>query len=144
MIGAHPQPERDEVGGLDSTVRAREDERRRALGHVDGKRVRPGRRRKSPCSVLDDGIAQHDLAVATAPQIAESLDHIGRRPEPLELEGTGVHAEAMSNTCVDEAKDARHRPLRTAAQTQRFEKLGERPLVLGPSLDRDDVGLRVA
>src|SRR5205823_12339914 len=75
---------------------------------------------------------------------AEGLDLPGRRSEPLELEGTGVHAEAMSDTCVDEAKDARHRPLRTAAQTQRFEKLGERPLVLGPSLDRDDVGLRVA
>src|SRR5438132_11710048 len=54
MIRAHPQSERDEVGGLGSTVRACEDERRRALGHVDGKRVRPGRRRKSPCSVLDD------------------------------------------------------------------------------------------
>jgi hypothetical protein len=50
----------------------------------------------------------------------------------------------MRDGCLDEGKDARHRPLRTAAETERLEKLREGALVFRTSLNHDDVGLGVA
>jgi hypothetical protein len=56
----------------------------------------------------------------------------------------GVQAEGLGDARIDEAKDARHGPLRTAAETQRLEKLGEGALVLWSTLYCDDVGFGVA
>src|SRR5688572_10503401 len=52
--------------------------------------------------------------------------------------------DRMSDACIDEAKNARHRPLRTAAETERLEKLGEGVLFLRSTLYHNDVGLGVA
>ena len=50
----------------------------------------------------------------------------------------------MGDPCVDQPENARHRPLRTAAETQRLEELGQCPLVLRSAVDDDDVGPRIA
>ena len=76
--------------------------------------------------------------------MAEALDHLGRRREALELERAGPHAKVMSDAHVHEGKNARHRALRTATETQGLEKLGERALVFGSTLYHDDIGFRVA
>ena len=144
MIGAHTQTERDEVCGFDATVRPRENERRRTLRHIDGKGGGPVRGRKSSRAILDEGVTQHDLLVCGATSITESIDHLRRCRETLELEWAGSHAKGLSNPRLDEAKDAWHRTLRTATETEGLEKLGERRFVLRPALDHHDVGSRVA
>jgi hypothetical protein len=144
MIGAHAQPEGDEVRGLDPTVRARENERCRTFGHVDSQCGRRIRRRERPRTVLDKGVTQHDGLVVSAAKTAEGLDHLGGRCETLELERIGAQAERLGNARVEESKNPQHRPLRAASETQRLEKLGQGALVLRSTPDYDDVGLRVA
>jgi hypothetical protein len=144
VIGALTQPERDEVRRFDPTVGVRENERRRTLGHVDGERPRRGCCRESLCAVLDQDVAEDDVSVPGAAEIAKSLDQLGRRRELLELERARTSAKGLCNAGVHESEHARHRALRPATETQRLEKLGERPLVLWSTLYDDNVGLRVA
>src|SRR5439155_2571254 len=144
VIGAHTQSERDEVSGFNPTVRARKDERRRTLRHVDRQRGGPVRRREGPRRVLDDLVTKGDVVVPSAAHRAEAVDHLGGGRETLELERVGAKAESVSDTRLDQAKDARHRPLRAASQTQRFEELAQSPLVLRSTVYHDDVRLCIA
>jgi hypothetical protein len=50
----------------------------------------------------------------------------------------------MRDARIDETKNARHRTLRAAAETERLEKLGEGVLVLRSTVYYDDVGFGVA
>ena len=64
--------------------------------------------------------------------------------ETLELEGVGARAKDLSDARVEEAKNERSGTLRTAAEPQRLEKLGEGDLLLCSTLDHDDVRPGVA
>src|SRR5207244_10006263 len=56
----------------------------------------------------------------------------------------GAKAESVSDTGLDQPKDARHRPLRAASQSQRFEELAQSPFVLRSTVYHDDVRLCIA
>ena len=63
------------------------------------------------------------INVALGGRLVLNVDHLGGGRETLELERVRAKAESVSDTGLDQAKDARHRPLRAASQTQRFEEL---------------------